>query len=66
MGLMRRIEAPLRWFDSEDRELVLRFRLWRYRWFPSRWAELRGWDEETNQMILGPWKWQRPDRWRKR
>ena len=53
-------------FDNEENEIILRYRLWKMKWFPYRTAELLGFDEETDDLILGPWKWNRPDKFRKR
>lgn len=57
-----------RW-DNEDREWVLRWRIWVMRWFPYRTAEFKGFDPDTLEMDLGPWKWNKPtvlNRYRKR
>lgn len=48
------IEFFLRQFDNEDRELIIRFRLWKSRWFGYRTAKLEGFTED-GEMILGPW-----------
>jgi hypothetical protein len=60
------VEPVLRLFDDEDHEYVLRWRLWTMRWFPYRTAEWLGWDEENDEMVLGPWRWNAPDVWRNR
>lgn len=54
------IERVLSRWDNEDRELVVRWQLWKSRWFPYRTAEWRGYDESTLEMDLGPWVWNRP------
>ena len=59
------IESLLRPFDNEDREWVLRFRLWKSDWFPYRTAEYLGYDKDTLEMHLGPWEWNRPRRLRR-
>ncbi len=46
-------------------EPVVRWRLWKMRWFPYRTAEFLGIDEE-GEMLLGPWEWHLPDRLTKR
>lgn len=65
MGLNRLIESVLRRYDSEERELVLRWRLWKMEWLPYKTAEYLGYDEKKQEMKLGPWKWNKPDRWTK-
>ena len=62
--MLRFIEKFLKPFDNDDRELVLRFRLWKMRWFPYRTAELIDFDENDN-LILGPWEWYLPDKWKR-
>lgn len=54
--LVRIIEAILRQFEDGDRELVVRFRLWKARWFGTWRAEYLGYDEETLDLKLGPWQ----------
>lgn len=60
------VEPILRQLDNEDRELVLRWRIWKMKWFPYRTAKLLGFDEETGTLKTGPWRWNRPDRWQKK
>jgi hypothetical protein len=49
---------------NDERELVLRWYIWKTKWFPYRTAEVLGWDEEIQDLKLGPWEWHRPDRFR--
>ena len=53
-----------RW-DNENNELILRWRIWVMRWFPYRTANFYGFDEETLEPKIGPWKWNRPTRFQK-
>lgn len=62
--ITRKIIRPiLEVFDSEDREWYLRWLLWKQRWFPYRTCELGGFDEETGELITGPWEWHAPGKW---
>lgn len=60
------IERLLYLWNNEDNELILRWRIWKMRWFPYRTAEFIGWDDEKDKIKLGPWKWHRPDALRRR
>jgi hypothetical protein len=53
-------------FDNEQRELVLRWRLWKQDWFPYRLADYQGYDATTGELKLGPWEWNRPRKWRRK
>ncbi len=64
--ISRLIEPFLRPFDNEEREWVLRWRIWKADWFPYRTAEFLGLNEDETDMVLGPWEWHRPRKWRRR
>jgi hypothetical protein len=57
----RFIERRLQRRDSEDSERVVRFRLWRMRWFPYRVHEIESVDMEHERIVWGPSKWRKPD-----
>lgn len=57
------IEPILRQFDNEQRELVLRWRLWKMEWFPYRLYEYLGHDDDTLEIEWGPVEWNPPRRW---
>lgn len=65
MKITRIVDRTLEQFDNEDREWVIRWRLWLHEWFPHRLCELHGFDEETGELITGPWIWHPPRRWEK-
>jgi hypothetical protein len=54
--LYRAVVYVLTWLEEPQ----VMWRLWKMRWFPYRTAEWKGYDEETGEMVLGPWKWNRP------
>ena len=56
------IEPILRQFDREDRELVLRWRLWKMQWFPYRTGEMIFPEDDDQEIEFGPWKWNKPRR----
>jgi len=64
--MLRFVEMLLRPFDNEDRELILRFRLWKSDWFPYR-TYVMGDEKEFLDMLDGKiqpkWQWNRPCRW---
>jgi hypothetical protein len=47
---------------DEEGELLLRWHIWKTRWFPYRTARWRGFDEK-NDIIVDSWKWHLPDKW---
>lgn len=52
------------WAKFEDGDLLgwsASLRLWKSYLLPYRTAEFQGWDEEKQDIVLGPWKWHRPD-----
>jgi hypothetical protein len=63
--LSRAVESVLRPFDHEGNELVVRWRIWTQNWFPYRTAQFLGLNEDKTEMVLGPWEWNRPRRFKK-
>jgi len=60
--LSRRPPPPwARWDDGTKLGWRDSLMLWKSFLFPYRTAELKGFDEETFDLDLGPWKWHRPD-----
>jgi hypothetical protein len=58
--ISRLVERVLSRFNNEDRELILRWRIWKMHWLPYRTAE---WiKNDQDEMVLGPWKWHLPDK----
>ena len=64
--MFRFIHRIIEKFDNEDHEYEIRFEIWRMKWLPYKTAEFLGYNEETLEMDLGPWKWHKPDVLRKR
>lgn len=60
-AISRIVENILQPFDNENRELILRWRLWKTNWLPYRTAEILNLQDDTAEdLILGPWKWNLP------
>ena len=64
--MKRFVEFFLRPWDNEDNEIVLRWRIFTQNWLPYRTAEFLGVTEDGTDMILGPWKWHPPRKFRRR
>lgn len=57
--LWRAVEAVLRQFDNDERELVVRARLWKGRWLGYRSASFHG-STPDGDLILGEWQYTNP------
>ena len=60
------IDRLLHFWDNEENEIVVRWRLFKMRWLPYRLVEFKGYDEETLEIEWGETTWHRPDRFRRR